>query len=289
MNRTTILVGTDFSELSKHAAIEAAHQAAQLGLKIKLLHVIQSSKMDPGDWPEGDEVWEQVENLLGELRLYCEAEGAVLEGNPAKLLARESCDEEVALVAVGYSGKSDLLDRIGSVAAKTVRLVDKPTFVFAPDHGRDKSVIGCIDFLSGSESIVSWTHKIAKLEGVETIFVHIGAPIASIIGNTPHLGFLGIPDNSIPVFGSSEEKFKNSLKKRVSEIEGIKSGDKIIVLLETSEQNAIGKLAEASGAGMVVLGRHGHNSFHDKILGSTAERILGLNHRSVLILPIPKI
>ena len=209
----------------------------------------------------------------------------IYKGVPGKILARLSNDEKVAMVAVGYSGKSGLLNRIGSVASQSVRLVDKPILVLVPSHHTEGPVVGCIDFSDGTEKINYWTHRMAQLCDNDPVFVHAAVPYEVLLAGTPNLGGLGMVESVMSHMGGSEEGYCARLEAAVRHRLGVGMEGDVFILLNNSASKAIGQFADSKNAGLIVMGRHGHNTLGARIIGSTAEHIIGLSQCSTLVLP----
>ena len=287
MKANTMLVGTDFSDASVWAANHAAEFAKKLNYELNLVHIVDPAMEDHSFLPDYTETEDRLDDVGKEIKDKWEIPVVtnLYKGSPGKTLARLSCDEKITMVAVGYSGKSGLLSRIGSVASQAVRLVDKPILVLVPNHHTEGPVIGCIDFSDGTERINYWTHCMANIQDKEPVFAHVAVPYEVLLAGTPSLGGIGMIESVIEHMGGSEEGYRARLEASVRHRLGIGMKGEVYILLDKSCSKAIGKFAESKNAGLLVMGRHGHNTLGSRIIGSTAEHILGLSETSTLVLP----
>ncbi|MDF1815051.1 MAG: universal stress protein, partial [Verrucomicrobiales bacterium] len=214
-----------------------------------------------------------------------EVETEVHEGCPAKLMSRLASHEKYSMVALGYSGRSGLLSRVGSVTSKVVRLVDKPVLVLVPSHHNDGPVVGCIDFSEQTDKISYWTQFMAGLQAAEPVYAHVAVPFEMIVAATPNTGGFGLTETVLTRLGGSEEGYVARLEASVRHRLGIEMECEVDILLGNSPSKAISEFARKKNASLVILGRHGHNTLGARIIGSTAEHILEQSHSSVLVLP----
>lgn len=285
MKTDTLLVGTDFSEASVWAARHAVEFVTKLNYGIHLVHIQNPKKDDPANEFENPE--DRLEEVAKQLREDCDAEVEtdIYKGPPGRTLARLSREEKYAMVSVGYSGHSGLLSRIGSVASQTVRLVDKPILVMVPSHQTEGPIIGCVDFSEQTEKVNYWTHSISEIHEQEAIFTHVAIPFEVLVAGTPHTGGMGLTETVLTRFGGSEEGYRARLEASVRHRLGIGMEGEVALLLSTSPSKAISEFAANRKASLVVVGRHGHNTIGARIIGSSAEHIIGQSLCSTLVLP----
>lgn len=282
-----MLIGTDFSDASLWAVQEAAGYAQLLDYDIDLVHVIDPGAHTPDSLPDHYDVEERLQSLAGDLEKSTTVKIAtdVYEQSPGKTLAKVSQHEKYAMVAVGYSGKSGVLSRIGSIASQVVRLVDKPILVPVPNRHPRGPIIGCIDFSSQSEKVNHWTNCLAAVREEKAILTHVAAPYEVLIAGTPSLGGIPMVNTVIENLGGSESEYRSRLENSVRTRLGLEPNIDVEILLNNSPSKAIGNFAETQQASLVIVGRHGHNTLGARIIGSTAEHVIGLSHCSALVIP----
>ena len=267
------------------AACHAAKLAKKFGYEVELVHVYDAKH---GDW-SGDLASAEkfLEDKAGDVatKTGVKVTHEIHEGNPGKLIARIARGEQYAMVAVGYTGQNGFLSRIGSVSSKIVRLVDKPVLVTVPGQDNNGPVIGCIDFSEQTDKTNYWTHHVAELTGTDPAFVHVAIPFETIISSAPNTGGLGLTEAVLTRLGGSEQGYVSRLEESVRNRLGMEKEGEVKVLQGNIPSKHISEYAAGRKASMVVLGRHGHNTFGARIIGSTAEHILSQSHCSVLVLP----
>jgi len=287
MNVNTMLIATDFSEASIWAANHAAEYARKLNYAVDLVHVIDPSHIDKNPLVAEDPPEEVIDKIAEKLRsdYGVTVDTLICEGKPGKVVPKLSQSQKYTMVAVGYSGRSGILTRIGSVASKVVRLVDKPILVLVPNHFSDGPVIGCIDFSDGTEKINYWTHCLANISGAEPVFAHVAVPFEVIISAIPPFGGMVMTESVMIRLGTSESEYRSRLEGSVRERLGVGTKGRVEILLDHFPAMAIGKFAADQSASLVVMGRHGHNTLGARVMGTTSEQVLGLSECSTLVIP----
>ena len=126
---TRVLVGVDFSEASKQALVRAGDWAAQCGVPLVAMHVLQppAPMLPEAQIALPDPAWlhsmedHAREQLEGWLKPFAGATAIVKWGGPAEELVSEANPQTLLVVAqVGHSTLERLL--FGSTAARVVRL-----------------------------------------------------------------------------------------------------------------------------------------------------------------------
>jgi universal stress protein E len=122
-----ILLATDGSRHSDHAAANAAIIAKLCGLPLTVLSVVAASHSDKRR-AEANDAIARVTSLLRNDGLTCE--GMIAEGKPEDVIASTAHAQGADLIVVGNRGRTGL-ERflIGSVSERVIGLADCPTFV----------------------------------------------------------------------------------------------------------------------------------------------------------------
>ena len=132
------------------------------------------------------------------------------------------------------------------------------------------------DFSKGSENAIKYAKEIAKKNGSKITYVHAYTP--------------PILDPNIPV-GMIEETFKVTLEileKNLKEIiekdktDGIES-DYNLSFSDLS--SVINEITDKEKVGLLVLGKTGHRTFLDKLIGSTANHVIDNIHVPMMVIP----
>lgn len=134
----SILVPTDFSAGSRHAAEFACGLAKKLGARVTLLHVFHLPTAEYGDAVYAT-VADRTPSLLRSCEAALQAEAAALEdsgigittslrqGNPAHEIVDVTRSQPIDLVVIATGGRRGLVrGLLGSVTEKVVRLSAAP-------------------------------------------------------------------------------------------------------------------------------------------------------------------
>jgi nucleotide-binding universal stress UspA family protein len=131
----TILVATDFSELSNYAFEAAAQLASHYGAQVIVMHVAQTSATIEGEAevkPYGEEYRGEQQRRLDE---YVAPAGVELrcyltQGDPAERILQAARNFHADLIVVGTHGRSGLARLLlGSVAETVLRAASCPVMV----------------------------------------------------------------------------------------------------------------------------------------------------------------
>ncbi len=275
-----LLAATDFSEAATAAVRAAAHLSAILGTGLRVLHVVDTFELEPSDWPGEEEIDREMEALTATLSNSNPIETKVAESEAASTILREAEQSDVVAVVAGYSGKSGFLQRIGSTASKVARRSRRPVFILAPSFNHRSKVIGCLDFSETSRQVIEWTRKLTGGIGHEGHFAHVAIPLKRL--SQYNLGS-GDDDSPIPTFGGSENLYRERLLAGIRNITGLLETDEIEIGFHDSPEKGLEALAVKWFPALLVIGRTEHNSLHDRLIGSTAERILNYTGCSTLV------
>lgn len=129
MTASTILVATDFSEMSRQALEHAAANAKLTGAKILIVHALAVPSPDQGEGMLHSGVEHEdpqiVERRLKAVKPSLEGvrvEHRLLRGAPAKEILKLADDENVDLIVMGTHGRTGVLRALmGSVTEEVVR------------------------------------------------------------------------------------------------------------------------------------------------------------------------
>jgi len=141
-----VLAAVDFSEDSREAVLWASSEAARLGARLVILHVVHDPASSPGfyqrvdsDWlqPMADVATEMMDAFLTEMRAehpslsaLAGAEARLVTGIPAGRIVEVAKAIDACLVVVGSRGRTGLPHiLIGSVAERVVQLAPMPVVV----------------------------------------------------------------------------------------------------------------------------------------------------------------
>ena len=298
MDSQHILVPVDFSPASETAARLAAGVAHQTGGRVSLVHVeslpgaailsVEPIVIPPAVWDEiagdnrsaGEKRLEQLKQDLSEAVPDLEVETDVSRGSAVDVILEAAKD--AGLIVMGSHGSTGA-ERLffGSVAESVSRQASCPVLVTRHDARIEfKHVVVGVDLGKDSRAIANLAKSfVAKGGTLELVYV-LPAPV------------LGTVDTALSGTGGKLQKLIEEARERavaamdalVAEIgtdmvsvavEGvIESGRVEDSLLERSEK-----------AGLVVVGAHSREQLRERVIGTTADRVL--RHSSVPVLLYP--
>lgn len=134
MNAPTILVATDFSEMSRVAVDYATTHAKTIGARVLIVHALAAPSSAEGEGmlhggvePEDAQAAERQLRAIKPDREGVPFEHRLVTGEPAKEIIRLAKDEKVELIVLGTHGRTGLLRALmGSVAERVVRNAQCP-------------------------------------------------------------------------------------------------------------------------------------------------------------------
>lgn len=140
------------------------------------------------------------------------------------------------------------------------------------------SILACVDFSPSEPAVVEAAVAQAIALGAELHVLHVGAPDPEFVG-----------------YGAGPETVRNTVAatlreehRRVEEIATQASQRGIVAhphLVRGAYAETILREAERVGAGMIVLGSHGHGRLVTLLVGSVAEGVLRGAKVPVLVVP----
>lgn len=135
----SILVPTDFSEHSKHAAHTAIELAKRFEARLCFLHVYQSvAYILPEGYmaysaPRLGDILKELDKLVTAEKSaaleagIAQAEGELVEGVPATEIVRFAGEKDCNLIVIGTHGRTGIKHALlGSIAEKVVRTAECP-------------------------------------------------------------------------------------------------------------------------------------------------------------------
>lgn len=289
-----ILVATDLSD-GADVALDLAKQIAQRdGAKLTVCHVVPLITQANMLFPQANE--RAALAITDITHRASEALEAKLEshlgGFPADVLVDVGVDYEriveraneidADLVVVGSHGRTGLSRvLLGSVAEKVVRSVGRRVLVArAPTKG---PVIAATDMSEPSLPAIRAGAEEAKLRGVDLVAAYAlevsAYPPGYAAGWPFGIYWDGVDPNTVKQLREAAEKALAS----ACELAGAKAEARI---LEGNAGAEIARLAESSGASLVVAATHGRTGLSRLALGSVAEKIVRLSPCSVLVIPL---
>lgn len=141
-----------------------------------------------------------------------------------------------------------------------------------------KSLLVAVDFSPVTDAVIETAGRVARAFGIPVRLVHIAAPDPD---------FVGYEAGPQTVRDSVAHRYKDE-RRKLHDLEAVlrKAGVEVNALLVQGDTvDKILKEAAEAGAGMIVLGSHGHGTLHGLIAGSVADGILRKATCPVLVIP----
>ena len=159
-----------------------------------------------------------------------------------------------------------------------------------------KTILVPIDFSDVTQKIVEQTIQIASALNAKVHLIHVTAPSSSTIRLQSEM--------TLPTLDGMEDRYFNpvrydiirdqiasQLKKEHAQLLELrkqlteKNIDTLALLIEGNTKEIIVKEAVEIKADMIILGSHGHGSFHKALVGSVTNSVLKKLSCPVLIVP----
>ncbi|MBU3664891.1 MAG: universal stress protein [Chthoniobacterales bacterium] len=151
------------------------------------------------------------------------------------------------------------------------------------DHGLMKTIIVPVDFSDTQGRLISAAEQEAKLRDASLLLLHIIEPAAEVAGfeTDPEMMRLRIGQD----FEAEERIESERLRELAKQIEsrGVKCASSVKFGLPADE--ILSAVAE-HGAGLVVMGSHGHGALFHLFSGSVVTGVLKRIDRPVLVVPL---
>ncbi|MEF8723566.1 universal stress protein [Candidatus Accumulibacter phosphatis] len=277
----TLLVATDLSAPSRHAAQRAAMLAQQAGARLELVHVLERGSLDElrrlfhddGEAAQGrvreqarealSQLTSEVGETLGVSAGHHLLEGAVLDsiGMQAELL-------NAALLIIGARGASGMRAwLLGATAERLLGLTRRPILLVrqAPREPYRK-VIVAVDCSPWSMQSIRLAQAVAP--SARLILLH-----AYDVPFEGKMRLAGVDDDMIKRYAAKEHQEVFLRLKQSAREAGIPAswqqqvihGDAAAVILQQQEEE---------GADLIVLGKHGVGMVEELLLGSVTKHVL---------------
>lgn len=199
---------------------------------------------------------------------------AVCTGEVIETICQEARGQ-AELIVIGAHGESGSVRFLfGSVAAKVSRHAPAPVLVTRPGqvdrlrHGRFERVVVAIDHSPFSPSAIRMARRMAAPRSTVTL-LHVWQPPASLA-----IGLTG-----------ERRVFEVGRMQRLADSLEIDSEEVELMVEVGSPAAKILEYAEESEADLVVVGAHNRANMVEKIVGTTADRVLRHAKMPVLLIP----
>ena len=277
----TLLVATDLSAPSRHAAQRAAMLAQQAGARLELVHVLERGALDElrrlfDDDGEAAQrrVREQAREALSQLAsevgetLGVSAGQHLLEGAVLDSIGMQAEVLNAALLIIGARGAGGMRAwLLGATAERLLGLTRRPILLVRQEP-RDpyRRVIVAVDCSPWSMRSIRLAQAVAP--SARLILLH-----AYDVPFEGKMRLAGVDDDMIKRYAAKEHQEAFLRLKQSAREAGIPAswqlqvihGDTAAVILQQEEEE---------GADLIVLGKHGVGMVEELLLGSVTKHVL---------------
>ena len=281
-----IVAATDFSEDAGHAVSRAARLAAQHGVRLELLHVVDRAGLDAvRAWARPVDLAERL--VDGARRLLGEC-AASLGSTASPRVAVGDVQEEIlssgagaGLLVLGAHGVNPLHDLIvGTTAERLVGRCPRAVLVVRqPPKADYRNALVAIDLLSASEDAMRLAARIAP--GARLTALH-----AYEVPFEGMLQYAGVEQADIDRHRA--ESFRRAfeeIRRLSAAASGNAEGFLPIVDRGDAERLCL-EHAQAIGADLIVIGKRKRPALEALALGSVTRHVLANATADVLVLPL---
>lgn len=283
MKYDKILIGYDDSKYSVYAVKEAAAWITRHGGEANLVHGVYFNEEEFGIRPEmlrdrmahGIGSCDRARNIAAEFGITMDA--VVKEGDPSDVIVETAVKNDTDLIVLGTYGRKGLGRMIiGSVTAKVI--ADSPCDVLVVKSacggcsGRYANILVAYDGSPSSNHALKIACDMAISDGGKVTAHYV----------IPHYQEML---NFFKTEGISKILIKEA-KKILDQAVAIGKEMGVTVDIQLAEGQPAEKLvnsANANGIDLVVMGSYGWHGINKTIIGSTAERVIMLAERPVLV------
>jgi nucleotide-binding universal stress UspA family protein len=292
MNRLkTIIVGTDFSECSGSALVQAARIAQWNGATLHILHVIDSLAM--ADLVEAirtpdeelrarvvEELRKEINCTLTENHLEGRIEVDVSVGVPTTVFLDKVREVQADLLILGVHGASGPGRGVGSLAGRCVRKAPAKVMLIRQSHAEPfKTVVACVDFSENSLRALAQAARVAAQDRSTLHVLHVySAPWNRLHYRAPTPQ--ADPDYSQQYMTLLQTQLAGSWEPFAPEATGVDVQFKLIECSDYAE--GIIEYLNACHADLAILGTRGRTNLRYVFWGSTAERVIRNTPCSIL-------
>ena len=290
-----IICGTDFSVTAAHAADVAAAWAARSEAPLKLVHALETARLDFLTQKDVDHLQVKLgRNLAAEGRRLRTTGADVMEhlilGRPHDVLTASAKQFEAGLIIVSSLGQLPPVRwLVGSAAERTAQNATVPTLVVR-DHDclidwargkRPLNVFVGYDFSESSDAALRWVASLSKIGPCHVTVTYLSWPPAETwrLGIGGHTSNGGNPPEVL-------ELLERDLKERCAKLLGKSKARLQVVSGWGSQETHLIDLAKASAADLIVVGTNQRRGLNRFWLGSVSRGILHHAPTNVACVPL---
>lgn len=290
--RSPVVIATDLTEHAVPALIRGRAHAEAAGVPFIVVHVIPDVGHHPLLAPRlrdkdamlamdlskkaADLVTEQVGRVL---RASADDYRVVIEvGDPEDSIVRLAEEQQASLIAVGAKPRHGIERLLGHVAERVVRYAHTSVLVARPGPATGKILVAT-DLTEAALPALRFGGMLVEKMGVDATLLHVTQHSTSS-SLVPVLSVLGSPwmPPAQPAIEQLEELGRKTLESLARQYRFAHTDQ-----VDGDPGEAIGERADAIDAEMIIMASLGRTGLRRLVLGSTAEKVIRLSTRSVLV------
>ena len=292
-----ILVPIDFSATSQKVLRHACRYAEHFNASLILMHVNPTAfaaEFKHGlKRSENEELLAHFHAQLAKLHkdqksISKKVETVVASGSPFAEVCRVAADRKADLIMISTHGRTGL-DHVmlGSTAERIVRHAPCPVLTFHQSllekRGARLSpkqvgrILAPLDFSPSSQKAATRAAKIAGALNAKLTVLHVNE--VAVYPDYPEIGFA-----DLGLLAEQQAKMANEKLGSVAKRLGRSGTVPATAVSDGVPYQEIVAFAEEKKQDLIVISTHGHSSFIDALLGSTAERVVQHAPCPVLVL-----
>lgn len=288
----SVVVGVDFSTCGGSALAQAVRLASFGGATLHPIHVLDALMFSDAALGVTPFLPDMTGTMIADAKRNWPEERAaagapapleldVVVGRPATELIAHARKHRAGIVVVGACGDSSHT-AIGTTAASCVRHAPCPTLVVEEGkEGPFRRICVGVDFSAQSREALDVAMRVAAMDGSEVHAVHVFR--APWVGRRAK----GSPLAQNP---AAQAQYRDLLRDKLAAFcarrpEHVWTNPRTEVVEDPSYGGGLARYVREAKADLLVIGTRGHTNLRDVLLGSTAERVVGLSPCSVLTVP----
>lgn len=285
-----ILVATDFSSPSRHAADRAAQLALDAGARLRLVHVLSGSALSrlqqvlgldrPVEQPLIDEAKHTLDTLASELTLTrgVRVEASLVRGAVLEDIGREAEAMDADLVVLGARGAGFMRRlALGSTAERLLRKTRRPMLVVRQKpHEPYRRVLVPVDFSAGAARSLDLARRVAP--GAHLVLVH-----ACEVPFEGKLRFAGVDAPMIERYRMQAQQAALHQLRVLAAGAGLQAADWTPFVLHAEASLCIVEQEQEQDCDLIVIGKHGQHMTEELLLGSVTTHVLAESTGDVLV------
>jgi nucleotide-binding universal stress UspA family protein len=273
-----ILCGIDHSSGGDRAAATGAQLARDLGCDVALVHVLRAARPGTIDIAAADELrW--LRELSSEYGMAPSARVAVLDGDPTEALVGAAHAEDAEFVVVGSRGLHELGDAVlGSVSCALMRTAPCPVVVAPPALDVPLMPMSLRPVVCGVEG--SDRDQPTLRLGAD-LALRLGSDLHAVHAFDPRPVAPGPTAVVPPTLSVLTEAAEATLEHAVVEA-GVEARRRLV---SPPAVEGLVRVADETGAGLLVVGAPGRGKLGSAILGSVAIVLAAEARVPVVVLP----